>query len=366
MKEPRAFISSIFVLGFGALTSCIETFSFDSGDVQEILVVDGFVSDISYEDIDDKRYFDLKLIMTGEVRNNRDEQVSGAEVQISNDLSEFWEYTEVQPGLYRLYFEDFKAESDRTYQLHIQLSNGDRYESDAGFLPSNHIASEITWEETNQLEYRVVAGETKIREARGLLFKAKMPTFENDATTYNKWDFVTTYIYTAPLASANDPNRVCWINDQFFVDDVVIKEESAGEAIHDLFFLNVDTRLVVGGMSILVRQQSMTDKNFQFWEDLKNQEKQAELFAPPPYNLISNIHPVGHDNEVLGYFGVVRESFSRWVFEENELSYTALAPGVSLAPECRFRPPECFNCFEAPVPPGGTISNKRPGWWISW
>lgn len=366
MNRACLIISNIFVLGMSFFFSCVEIFSFDSSNELEILVVDGFVSDVSFSDIDDKRYFDLRLLMTGPVKNNRDEQVSGAEVQISNDLSEFWEYTEVEPGLYRLYFEDFRAELDRAYQLHIKLSNGDQYESESGFLPTDHIESELLWEEDNQLEYRVVAGETKIREARGLLFKAKMPAFKKEDAVYNKWDFVTTYIYTAPLADASSPNRVCWIYDKFFVDNVVIKEESSGDVIHDLFFLNVDTRLVTGGMSVLVRQQSMTDTNYQFWEDLKNQEKQADLFAPPPYNLISNIYPVGHEKGVLGYFGVVRESFSRWVFDSKELSYSALAPGVSLAPECRFAPPECLDCFEAPVPPGAVILNKRPGWWLDW
>ncbi|MEO9803786.1 MAG: DUF4249 family protein [Reichenbachiella sp.] len=367
MKGASVLISIIFILGLGIFISCIEIFSFDTDSEQGILVVDGFVSDVSSNELDDERYFDIRLVMTGEVKNSRDEPVIGAEVQVSNDLSEFWDYTEVESGLYRLFFEDFKAESDRTYQLHIQLSNGQRYESDPGYLPDDHLESELLWEETSQPEYRTVAGETQIREARGLLFKAKMPTFENNVTVYNKWDFMTTYIFTAPLASADDPNRVCWVNDQFFVDDVVIKKESKGEAIHDLFFLNVDTRLVVGGLSILIRQQSMTDKYYQFWQDLKNQEKQADLFAPPPYNLISNMSPVGHDGEVLGYFGVVRESFSRWVFDETELTFSPLTPGISLAPLCLFiPPPECFNCFEGPFAPRAIVSNKRPEWWIGW
>lgn len=360
-------ISIIVVIGHNLFISCIEKFSFDKKSEQEILVVDGFISDTSYDEIADKRYFDIRLVMTGDVTNSRDEQVSGAEIQVSNDLSEFWDYTEVEPGLYRLFYDDFDAEPDRSYQIHIELPNGERYESDPGELPANHIASEFFYEETTQPVYKVVAGEIKIREARGLLFKAKMPEFESSTTLYNKWDFLTTYIFTAPLAAADDPNRVCWIHDQFFVNDVVIRQENQGEAIHDLFFFNIDTRLVVDGISIMARQQSMTDKNYQFWLDLKNQEDQSELFAPPPYNLISNIKPVGHDRPVLGYFGVVRESFERWVFVEKELSYTGLRPGISLAPLCQFiPPPECFNCWEAPFPPRAAVTNVQPEWWLGW
>lgn len=367
MISFKALISPILILGCCTIISCIETFSFNSESELDILVVDGFISNVSYSELEDKRYFDIRLVMTGEVKNTRDEQVSGAEIQISDDLSQYWDYSEVEPGLYRLYFEDFKADPDRNYQLHIRLSNGEEYISEPAALPSDHVESELVWEETTQLEYRVVAGETKIREARGLLFKAKMPSLENKEKVYNKWDFLTTYTYTAPLANENDPNKYCWANDQFFVSDVVIKEENVGNVFHDLFFLNVDTRLVEDGMSILARQQSMTPKNFQFWEDLENQEKQADLFAPPPYNLISNIAPVGHDRQVLGYFGVVRESFKRWIFVEKDLSYKFLSPGFSMEPECGFiPPPECFNCFEAPYPPRAVVSNVQPKWWLWW
>ncbi len=111
----------------------------------------------------------------------------------------------------------------------------------------------------------------------------------------------------------------------------------------------------------------MTEKNHQFWGDLKNQEKQAELFAPPPYNLITNITAVGHDREVLGYFGAVRESFFRWVFDVKDISFRPLAPGVTTDPECGFiPPPECFDCFEAPFPPRAVVSNQRPEWWKGW
>ncbi|MEO9964273.1 MAG: DUF4249 domain-containing protein [Reichenbachiella sp.] len=366
MIKNNPFILSITWVVFTLFASCIEQFSFNSDSEQDVLVVDGFVSNVSFNDIADKRYFDIRLLTTGKVINSRDEPVINADIQISNDLSEYWDYTEVEPGLYRLYYDDFKAESGRTYQLHIELANGETYESDPGELPVDHIESELIWEETTWPEYRIVAGEPKIREARGLLFKADMPEFESNSLVYNRWDFLTTYTFTALRAPEDDPNRVCWIHDQFFVNEVVINRESKGGTVHNLFYFNIDTRLVKGGISILARQQSMTEVNYQFWLDLKNQENQADLFAPPPYNLVSNLKPVGHDGDVLGYFGVVRESFNRWVFDPSELSYFGLKPGVSTDPECRFPSPECLNCWEGPFPPKSVVTNIQPVWWLGW
>ena len=58
--------------------------------------------------------------------------------------------------------------------------------------------------------------------------------------------------------------------------------------------------------SILVRQYSLSLKEYEFWNNLtKVNESGGDIFAAQPYSVVSNIHDINNpDKLVLGYFQV--------------------------------------------------------------
>ncbi|MEO9803784.1 MAG: DUF4249 domain-containing protein [Reichenbachiella sp.] len=347
--------------------ACVEQFNFDVSHESPLLVVEGFVSDLSYDDIQnypvDARYFEVKLKITSGVKNKHDEPVAGAEIQVIDDLAESWEYTEVEPGIYRLFFEDFKAEAGRSYMLNLELSNGDRYESNFEMPPPNQELADFFFEEEVITGYDIKAGEVVITPLKGITYKAKVADLgtQTDFVRY-RWDFTTTYGVIAWGLDEDDINYKCWITTGFFFKNFVIAKDLEGGSTHDLFFLETNDQHLHEGFTVSFRQTALTADFYQFWEDVESQEKQEQLFAPPPYNIVSNMRAVGHDKPVYGYFGVVSEKFHRWYFSKKEISYYIDYP-ESLQ-RCGVPPaPECFDCRLISRPINSIITNTAPTWW---
>ena len=89
--------------------SCIEPYQFVITDDSPLLVVEGYISDKSFDETQkypsDGRYFSVRLTTTSSVTNVRSKPVSNASVKILNDENEEWLYQEsgVEKGLYELY-----------------------------------------------------------------------------------------------------------------------------------------------------------------------------------------------------------------------------------------------------------------------
>jgi hypothetical protein len=73
--------------------------------------------------------------------------------------------------------------------------------------------------------------------------------------------------------------------------------------------------------SILVKQYSISEKEYDFWKNLKKiGEAGGDIFASQPYTVISNIHNVNVDSEmVLGYFEVSAVNQKRFYITTREL-----------------------------------------------
>lgn len=351
------------------LSSCVETFTFDTSNEESFLVVEGYISDISYNESllepMNPKYFEVKLKMTNVVGNSVDTPVPQAQVELVDNFEEHWDFEEATGGVYRLYFEDFEAEEDKSYKLSIRLANGEEYQSNMESLPQPLGEGKVIFEEDQIRDYRIIAGTRKITDLDGVSVKFELPNESNSSMVYNRWDFVTTYGFIARLNdNPSDPNFRCWVSEDFFFDEFSIQKGESNGALHDLFFFDTGSQVVHEGVSVLIRQQGLSEYNYQFWEDLDNQKKQAELFAPPPYNLITNIHPVGHDKEAFGYFGVIREKFYRWQFSHDMVSYPIIYP-ESLINSCNIpRPPRsCWDCTRVALVTRSTVTNARPTWW---
>ncbi|MEO9851636.1 MAG: DUF4249 family protein [Reichenbachiella sp.] len=353
------------------LSSCIERFEFESEGEPPVVIVEGFISDISSDDYLDlfgePRLFFVKLKYAGAVKNFIDEEISGAEVVLSNDQNEHWDYTEDvnQPGVYYLYYPMFKSEPNLKYKVNIKLENGEEYESNYDQMPNEDYRGEINVEETSKFEKVSASQDFVIKSFKGLDVNIQLPVASGDAFNYFRWDFHTTWMVVAELIPRSHPFGVCWMSETYYLDENKLAKQKGTPPNINLFFLktsgNQSTKF---GLSARIRQQGISREHHQFWADVHNQEAQADLFAPPPYNIYSNINSANPEKQAYGFFGVVNEEYYTWYFDKRALSYVPL-----YIEECFVvfptEPAEwCRNCLGYDgINKGAEITNIKPDWW---
>jgi hypothetical protein len=357
---------TVFFLSLFIFISCIDQFNFKNSEVTPSLVVEGFISDISYNESlllpNDGRYFSIKLKYTSIVKNIHDEIVYDAVVRLISDDGFYWNYTPeyVQGNFqYLLKDADFHVESGKKYKIQIILSNGDSYESDFQGIEEARPIGDISFEETVETKPKFILGEMQLVTVKGINVYIDIP--KSDTPTNYRWDLLPSWIFVAPNASELSPYKTCWVTGQYYLRDFILANKTRGGYKEKLAFIETSSNeRIAFELTLFVRQHVINDQTFQFWSEIKDQTTAPGLFDSPPYNVSTNIKPIGHDTKVYGFFGVHQESSRRWYFTPNELSYT-----VSFQVTCDPRPPPfdsnvCLNCMAVS---NGDPINQKPNWW---
>lgn len=343
---------------------CIESYEFVIKNDSPVLVVEGFISDVSYQETleypSDGRYFYVKLSYTSDVTNRRGAAVTGASVKLESDGGQTWVYSEKEEGKYLLLDKGFEALADRKYRLVIELANGKQYESEWEVMPDMDPTpvGRVSFEETEELTYKYVAQEEVIREVQGVDVKIGLSENKTQNTIYYLWKFEPTWIFKAPLSPA--VNRTCWINSDLYLSSFVLHEDNVGGYDKELFFVEtVGNERFLWDFSLLVKQFVVSKEYFQFMSDIQKQTN-SSLSDALPYNLQSNLKAKGN-TRINGYFAVVREGAIRWDFSHRDLSYTlknsieeyCLSPFTDKGP----------LCWDCTAYGSGEPSTAPPSWW---
>lgn len=357
----RRFILYLLIMAF---SGCIEPYQFVIQDESPVLVVEGFISDVSYKDAiqypSDGRYFSVKLSYTSDVTNRRGEPITDASVSLVSDGGDVWFYTSMDPGEYLLLDQEFSAESGKKYKLNIELSNGEFYESEWQMLPEDDQKpiGQVSFEETDRLTYKYVAGEKVVRTVQGINVYIDLPVNSGDNSILYRWDFEPIWIFEAPLFPA--VNRVCWVASHTYLNDYVLQEDFVGGYKKQLFFIETENNeRLLWDFSLLIRQFTIDTAYHQFLTDIKTQTSSG-LNDALPYNLETNISG-GENNTVDGYFAVVREKATRWYFNQSQLSYP-LENNIKKFCEDPLsdKGPLCWDCLAYG---NGIASTHKPAWW---
>jgi hypothetical protein len=116
---------------------------------------------------------------------------------------------------------------------------------------------------------------------------------------------------------------------------------------YHLHFINNRTQRLKHQYSILLKQYSLTEDAYYYWERLKqNNQEAGSMYAKQPAKVIGNLSFSGNDeNLVLGYFGVSSVREKRIVFNN----------GINEIP---------FDVFEcSPMPVEMPLGNTNPSSW---
>ncbi|WP_420583218.1 DUF4249 domain-containing protein [Reichenbachiella sp.] len=346
--------------------SCVEDFKFDVPSDVKGIVVEGYISNLSYSDQlaypKDPAIFELGLRYTSDVTNVRDEPVLGAQIELHGSSGEVYDYAEIGEGRYGLFYGEVKALPGLEYQIIITLEDGTEIYSEMTGLPESSPVGDLFIEEASQSVYEYRRDELVISEKNGINLNIKTAPNNSGSPYYYKWDFITTFIKTAFLAGDNSPFRYCWTSSIYYYKDYKLLEDLKGNAPSSLFFLDTNNSRLNEGFSVMIRQMKMPKGYYQFMKDLQVQGEQSELFAKPPFNLVSNLH--SDEINVFGYFGVVQEDYKRWYFDKDEVSnYGGYKKGCVFDDVPPPYPASCFNCLQYSY--DGPVSNEAPIWWDS-
>lgn len=355
--------------------ACIEPYEFEIKKEEAALVVEGFVSDVSYLETlsypSDGRFFSVKLRYTNDVTNARDRVEPNAVVFLEDDEQNQWYYkqAEEEPGTYRLEIPDFKVYKGRKYRIGIQLPTDEQYYSEWSALPEVQAPpmGELSFNETSQQRFVYKGKEREVDDIAGVELMLNLPPHANDQPIYYRWDFNAVWIWVAPLAYSSDTFYRCWARNKNYLNNYTLQNDPNGGYEKALLFLQAKgNERVYEEFSLLVTQFILNEEAYYFWQEMQELAGPGGVFDKPPYNLKTNMYSSGNSKKaVYGYFTVVMEQAKRWNFNildlsyplENNLKEICLLP---YGPPARGELDACKNCMGYL---NGEPTIQPPNWW---
>jgi hypothetical protein len=337
--NPRQILlqrSCILVLTL-LLGGCIERYHPDEEEVKVgNLVVAAHLTDIpGLQSISVSRSTTLELPSF--------DPVSNCHVEVEREDGWSVEFAEAEPGVYTAYLERSQLMEGIGYRLHIVTPEGERYESAFELLhPAVSIDSVYYTREDLPTNDPGVIEE-------GIRFQIDFE-IDKGASRYLRWqlietfemhnpDYENTQVYDVDRMMKQIPdsiaNRICWITrevPEIHTLDLGGVEGSIYRA-KSLHFVSAEPQRLHHGYSLLVRQYSLGEDAFWYWDELgKNLQSKGNLFDTQPSITPSNICNVDDEDEiVIGFFSISGASEKRIVVRS--------VPGLTLTEDPGFCEP---------------------------
>ncbi|MCK5788215.1 MAG: DUF4249 domain-containing protein [Chlamydiia bacterium] len=356
----------ILLLTF-SLYSCVEKYDINIVNKVDGVVIEATISNISYNKTlkypSDGRLFQVKLKSLSDVNNVSDKVISNAIVTLIDDRGNRINYTESPPGTYSIYNHDFAAEFGVKYKLNVQVPTGEEFESSWETLPEKETKmGEISVEETSMPRYVWGANnEKRVEYFDGINLNVKLNNNSKEYKNY-RWTYDLLWVFISPRPKNSSPVKTCWMTDKHYLKQQTI-EKSKTNSSKKLFFIEtIGNYRMYTYFSVLIHQQILSEGFYNFNKDLNKQSNRSGIFATPPFNLQTNYKCINGDKSVYGYFGVITEDATRWVFNKDDLSYPIIN---DIAETCGpvqsppTGPTSCDSCMEQL----GGPSTSPPLWW---
>jgi hypothetical protein len=287
-------------------TGCIEPFEPDIEETSEVLVIDGSITDV--------QGIQTITVSTSSPYNDPEFQpVSGCVVRVEDESGSGITFLENEEGMYQSEPDpDFLAVG-KAYKLIVITPDDEMYESEYDSL--------LACASIDHLSYRVEEQGTSDPDINyyGIRFYLDMTGSPGDSRNY-KWTFEETweyisyhriqYIWDGSHFLDYTPQlygfKICYLTDQLEDFQVGSSSTLGTNEIHQqpLHFVTNQTPRLQEQYSLLVRQYSLSNEAFLYWDKISAQSGDAGgLFETQPSKTTGNISNVNHPEEkVLGYF----------------------------------------------------------------
>jgi hypothetical protein len=301
MKTIQYIVLISFVL---ILDGCIVQFIPETNEDQELLVVEGLITDQPEPNI-------VKLSKSMPLGNRKASRpLKGCTVWITDDLGTEYNLREDMDGTYLTDPGSFQGQVGRKYTLHIYTNtsyNNINYESLPVEMKPVPPIDSIYYEKKILQE-----NEGGWPDDEGCQVYLNTHDTEGLCKFY-RWEFSETWEFRLPYSAVT--NRICWLSansNKINIKSTSVLEEDRISQYPLNFISNQTDRLKVK-YSILVHQYSLNEEEFLYWEKLKNiTEEVGGLYDIIPSAIPSNIWCIEDQNsKVLGYFSVSARSSKR-------------------------------------------------------
>ena len=292
-------IRIVILLSIFCLTSCLEEITFEAGTDEPQLVVEATVSNEfeSYK-VRLSTLFELNGVGSNTLGTNAQvtiREIGGSDVLLS----------ETSPGFYETFPGEIIGEIGKSYQLLIQLANGESYESTIEeILPPISIKngeasySEERFEQQNGTFRTVISHDITLEIDN----EDQDHFYIVDGSGWAEVDIG----YGDCFADAPVGPAKCWsFRDQIITNSLSIGTNS-GLSGEDYFIKTTKIPFDAKGRYVaMVRLLSMSSSYFSFWSSITDQlNRPGGLFDRPFAPIVGNIRNTNDGLPALGYFQV--------------------------------------------------------------
>jgi hypothetical protein len=302
MKYIKILILFSFAFSFGG---CITQFIPETEEDQELLVVEGLITDqpeVNTVRLSKSMALGLKTAA---------KPVKGCIVTIIDDSGIPYRLTEKSPGTYVTNPNQFRGQIGKKYKLKVFMNNTTTYNFTYESLPME--LKPVPLIDTVYYEKTVIRKkEDGIQAIDGcqIYVETHDPTGK---TRFYRWDYNETWEFRLPFSKALHGR--CWISNNSSVINVKSTAILSEDLIirYPLQFIASETDRLKQKYSILVNQYSVTEDEYEYWEKLRNiTEEVGSLYDITPAAVQGNIYCVDNPSEkVLGYFSVSSKTSKR-------------------------------------------------------
>lgn len=291
--------------------ACVEPIDIESGNYENALVVEGTITN-------ELTSQEILLSRTFRLEENGPAKETNARVKVVGDNS-VYEFREAEPGRYVSEI-PFQAQKGIAYNLEIVTANGREYNSQSVELPQSSTISNLYAAQTN------FEGETGVG-----IFVDVSGTGETSGLF--RFEYAETYKIISPFKYGLDARvidgeivefektrqeTICYPTEnsrEIFLANTNIQTGNDLDAFL-LRFLERSNFRTAYRYSILVKQFSISEESFSFYNTLKDFSESESLFSENQLGLIpGNIFSVNDPDEpVIGMFSVAGVNSRRIFF----------------------------------------------------
>jgi hypothetical protein len=303
IKNKQQLLISIILF---LLVSCIVEYIPDAKEEQEMLVVEGIITDQPGINI-------IRIAKSIPLwKTHVAKPLQGCTVWISDDLGQIYSLKETNNGEYNTDPATFQGVTGRKYSLHIRRNGSSgilNYESSPVEMKSVPPVDSIYYEKkTYQYGHKTVEGCEIYLDTHDPANKCN----------FYKWSYSETWEFHLPF---NVANKVCWTtenSDGIFIKNTSILTEDRVLRYPINSIPDPVDKLSVK-YSILVSQYSLNEDEYLYWDRLKNSLDQVgDLYDLIPAFIPNNIYCVEDpDEKILGYFSVSAVTSKRIFIKDN-------------------------------------------------
>ncbi len=306
------------------LGGCREPFFPDIGKYENILVIDGLVTDQEGPHV-------VRLSRSYLFDEKFPDPEEYAVVTVISDDNVTETFTEDRPGIY-LSSAGFRGTIGRSYKLLVTTSDEQNYESD--WVQLNRVP------EIDSVTHRFEERPTSDPNRSLFGMQVHINTHdETNETRYYRWEWTETWEFITPLKSSFYPGEEqCWKTTRSSSISIGTSEHLTSDVLKDfpIYFISLESNRLRIKYSSLVSQYSMSREAYSYWKSLQDiTQNTGSLFDPTPAAVTGNIYNADdQDKPVLGIFQASAVTQQRIFIDRSEIpSYLDVPSGYGF---CNF------------------------------